>query len=191
MSDSQLSAWNKRQPETLNYLRPNAFRFGIKAIPKVTYFCNEVAIPAIELGVAPAKNPFTDIPLPGEKLTFGELTIKFLLQEDMANYMELYNWLKGLGFPSDRSQHDKLRRGVSQTPPEVNNKATQGEYSDATLLILDSNNEAVATVTFIDCFPTSLSTLPFDATNPSVEYFQCTATFRYQQFIVERMEKST
>jgi hypothetical protein len=136
-------------------------------------------------------NSFVDLPVPGEKLQFGPLSIRFLLQEDMANYTELYNWLMGLGFPKDRGQHDRLRRGVSQRPPEVNNKATVGEYSDATLLILDSNNQSVASIAFFDCFPVSLSTLPFDATNPTVEYFQCSATFRYQRFEIERVVKTT
>lgn len=191
MSDSQLQAWNKRQPETLNYLKPNSFRFGIKSIPKVTYFCNSVNLPELTLGVATASNPFVDVPVPGEKLNFGSLTIKFLLQEDMANYTELYNWMIGLGFPENRGQHDRLRRGASQRPPEVNNKDTRGEYSDASLLILDSNNEAVATFNFIDCFPVALSGLPFDATSTNIEYFQCSATFRFTRFEIERENKLT
>ena len=191
MSQSQLEAWSKRQPENLNYLRPNGFRFGIHSLPKVSYFCNRVSIPEISLGTAVVPNSWRDLPLPGEKLSYGQLTIGFLLQEDMANYMELYNWLMGLGFPKDRSQHDRLRKGQPQTPPEVNNKASKGEVSDATLLILDSNNQAVASIMFIELFPVALSTLPFDATSQDVQYIQCSATFQYNRFEVDRVVKST
>lgn len=191
MSASQLTAWSKKQPENLNYLRPNGFRFGIHSIPKVSYFCNQISLPDISLGVATVGNSFIDLPLPGEKLKFGDLSIRFLIQEDLANYMELFNWLKGLGFPDDRKQHDRLRKGLPQNFPEVNNKNSAGEFSDATLQILDSNNEAVATVMFYDCFPVALSTLPFDATTGEVEYFQCAATFKFRRFEMERVVKST
>ena len=49
--------------------------------------------------------PLADVPYPGEKVTFGDLIIRFLIQEDMTNYKELYNWLIGLGSPEKSEQY--------------------------------------------------------------------------------------
>jgi hypothetical protein len=40
-----------------------------------------------------------DIELPGDKLIFGDLTLRFLVDEDLENYLEIQNWMRGLGYP--------------------------------------------------------------------------------------------
>ena len=42
----------------------------------------------------------------GDDLTFDNLEITFLVDEKLANYIELHNWLVGIGFPS---QEDSLQ----------------------------------------------------------------------------------
>lgn len=186
-----LESWLRKQPENLNYVRPNGFKFVLTALPKVTYFCNKVNLPAMTFGMAVTPSPFIDWKHTGDKMQFGELTIEFLVQEDFANYTELYNWMVGLGFPDDRSQFAKIQTGRAQTPPEVNGKIGPGEYSDATLIVLDSNNDPIANIIFYECFPISLSSLPFDATISEVSYFQCSATFGCRKFVIDRVDKST
>jgi len=88
--------WDLRQPDMLDFLRPNGFYFLVQNLPQVTYFCQAANIPGINLGYAIQPTPFINIPKPGEKIDFGELTIKFLIQETMANYIELYNWIIAL-----------------------------------------------------------------------------------------------
>ena len=100
--------WTARQPEELDFLRPNGFRFMIQSLPKVTYFCQAATIPNISLGYATQSTPFVDIPRPGEKIDFSELTIKFIIQEDMANYIELFDWMIALGFPENHRQFQQL-----------------------------------------------------------------------------------
>ena len=53
----------------------------------------------LDLGVATQNNYLTDIPRPGEKITFGDLTLSFLVDEDLSNYLEIQNWMRGIGFP--------------------------------------------------------------------------------------------
>ena len=52
-------------------------------------------------------------------------------------------------------------------------------FCDGTLRILNSNFREVAKVKFNDLFPTSLTSLDFDATNTDVQYFTAEATFKY------------
>lgn len=191
MPAGSLQNWERKNPEELDYLRPNGFRFLIHSLPKVTYFVQAANIPEINLGVAPQATPLVDIPRPGEKLTFSDLTIRFMIQEDLANYTELYNWMTGLGFPTSRGQYQNLAGGFSITPPEVNYKQSAGEYSDATLLILGSDNKAVAQLLFYDCFPVSLSGAEFDISTANTQYFQASATFKYRQFVLDRIDKTT
>lgn len=192
--------WDSKQPDQLNYLRPNGFRFIIQSLPKVTYFCQAANIPSINLGFAVQPTSLINIPRPGEKIDFGELTVRFLIQEDMANYIELYNWITALGFPSDHSQFQSRFIQQSFRNPQVNNtdmgantvltvprKTDLTEYSDATLMVLDSNNNSVAQLDFADCFPTSLSGVDFDISSGQTQYFSAVAVFKYRVFTVKSL----
>jgi len=185
------AAWINRQPDELDYLRPNGFRFLIQSLPKVTYFCQAANIPSMSLGVAIQPTPLINIPKPGEKLDFGELTIRFMIQEDMANYVELYNWMIGLGFPESHRQFQNRVSQQSFRTPAVNSDPTikrttdLPEYSDAVLMVLDSNYNPIVRLNFIDCFPISLSGLDFDVSSGNTQYFVGNATFKYRMFTIE------
>jgi hypothetical protein len=177
-------------PTTYDYLRPNAFRFSVKDIPNVSFTCQSANLPQLALGFASQPTPFTDIPRIGDKLDFGEFTIRFLISEDMSNYIEIYNWLVALGFPKDYTQFNALiKNRPSRFPFKVNQ---QGEsevlaYSDATLTILDSTNTPKVNIIYKDIFPVSLEGLDFDIASAGVEYFTAIASFKYTLFEVERL----
>lgn len=182
--------WVNRQPDELDYLRPNAFRFNIQSLPKVNYFCQSANIPSINLGYATQSTPLRDIPLPGEKVDFGDLIIKFMIQEDMANYIELFNWIISLGFPDNHAQFQTRINQQSFRNPSENTTARKSdlyEYSDATLLVLDSDNLPIARLNFMDCFPISLTGLDFDISSGNVQYFAAQAVFKYRSFTVESL----
>jgi hypothetical protein len=87
------------QPENRNFLSPTGFKFSLKRTPKVAFFCNSANIPDITLGIAVQPTYLKDIELPGDKLIFGDLTLRFLVDEDLKNYLEIQNWMRGLGYP--------------------------------------------------------------------------------------------
>ncbi|MEE3228049.1 MAG: hypothetical protein VX237_03000, partial [Chloroflexota bacterium] len=80
------------QPTNLNLLQTVAFETNFLRIPNVSYFCQSVNIPGMVLGTALQPTPFSDIPIEGEKLTFDQLNISFLVDEDLQNYQEIYSW---------------------------------------------------------------------------------------------------
>jgi hypothetical protein len=94
-----MSAAFANQIGNRNFLSPAGFRFTLAKEPKAAFFCNAVRIPEITLPVATQPSYLKDIDVPGEKLTYGDLTIKFLIDENLENYMAIHNWLTGLGFP--------------------------------------------------------------------------------------------
>jgi hypothetical protein len=180
--------YNNSLPKTYDYLRPNAFRFNVKDIPNASFTCQSANIPDIQLGFAVQPTPFVDIPTIGDKINFGELAIRFLISEDMSNYLELYRWIVALGFPKDYNQFSTFVKDRPSRFPFVTRLDGTSEilaYSDATLTILDSTNTAKVNIIFKNLFPTSLSALDFDIASGSVEYFTAIASFKYTIFEVE------
>ena len=180
--------WQSRQPSNLNYLRANGFLFMVQNLPKVSYFCQVANVPTINLGVARQPTPFVDIPHPGEKLQFGELVLRFKVQENLENFMEIFTWFVGLGFPVSRDQFKNYVSGQAFRYPQINAEGPQ--LSDATLLVLDANNNPSAQFNFVDCFPTSLSDMNFDISSGEAQYFQSTVSFAYSYYTVESLVTS-
>ena len=160
-----------------NFLSPTGFKFSIKRIPKVAYFCNQANIPSLDLGVANQPTYLKDIPTPGDKVDFGDLNVRFLVDEDLGNYAQLQRWIRGLGFPESLQEFIDLEKDATMPANYYN----QGDdiYSDGTLQILSSNFNAKFNVMFKDLWPYSLSTLNFDATDTDIEYFTADASFKY------------
>lgn len=179
-------AWQSRQPENINFLRPHGFRFLISRLPNVTYFCQSANIPEVSLGVATRATPFVDHPVPGEKLVYSPLSLRFIVHEDMLNYIELYDWMTRLGFPVNREQFASLKRQQGFRMPATADASFTGEYSDCTLLILNSNNLPVCRINFANAFPVSLSALEFNTTEGSgTQYLTAVVNFRYDTFTID------
>tara|TARA_B100000902_G_scaffold292563_1_gene278989 strand:+ start:427 stop:1005 length:579 start_codon:yes stop_codon:yes gene_type:complete len=178
-------SWSENNPNELDYLRPNAFKFQIHNIPNTNYFCNAANIPEMNLPPAIQPTPFVDVGNPGDKIEFGTLMIRFLIQEDMKNYKELYDWMVGLGFPQDYLQSEEWSNKQDYRFPDVTNYQAQKQKSDATLILLDSNNNPKINITFVDSFPISLQGLDFEISTGSTEYMQGVAMFKYSYYELE------
>ena len=90
---------SSRQIENRNFLSPNGFRFALRRSPQVAFFCNQANIPDMTLGVATQATYLKDIPVPGDKIEFGDLNLRFLVDEDLGNYMEIQNGFVDLDIP--------------------------------------------------------------------------------------------
>ncbi len=179
-----------RQPTALDYSSPTQFRFLINQLPKVQYFTTEANIPGITLGEGQFNTPLKDIELLGDKLTYEDLTITFIVDENLENYIEMHTWLTGIGFPKDRKQFSEFRSATSnmsvKTRGESNDigdvRASTPELamtSDSVLTILTNKNNPVVECRFRDVFPTSLSGLTYSQNQTDVEYLTATVNFKY------------
>ena len=172
--------------ENRNFLSPVGFKFSLKRAPGVAFFCNQANIPSMDLGIAEQPTYLRDIPTPGDKIQFGDLTLRFLVDEDLVNYMELQRWIRGLGYPEDMDEFRKLE-GEAVMPGNFGNSGDQ-IYSDGTLQILSSNLVPQFQVVFTDLFPYTLSTVTFDATDTDIEYFTADVSFKYTIYNLTDME---
>ena len=185
-----------RQPDQLDYASPTQFRFGIHQLPKVEFFTVSANLPGISAGTATHPTPYKDIPIMGEKLDYENLSISFIVDEYLENYISLHEWMIGIGFPEKREQFRTYRDVTSNTPagggtPKVDRigKATadRAMYSDAFLQILSNKNNPILEVSFENAFPISLSALDFTQTATDVEYMIATAEFAYQIYEIKTL----
>ena len=185
-----------RQPDQLDYASPTQFRFGIHQLPKVEFFTVSANLPGISAGVVTHATPFKDIPTMGEKLEYENLSISFIVDEYLENYISLHNWMVGIGFPEKREQFRTFRDVTSDTPASGKTPSTDlvgkaipdiAMYSDAFLQILSNKNNPIVEVNFENIFPISLSALDFTQTATDVEYIVATAEFAYQIYEIKTL----
>ena len=62
-----------KQIQNRNFLSPAGFKFTLQKAPKVDFFSKSVSIPNLTLGAAVQSSYFRDIPVPGDKLQYGDL----------------------------------------------------------------------------------------------------------------------
>ena len=193
-----------RQPTKLDYASPTQFKFSILKLPKVEYFCTAVNIPGIELSGASQATPLKDIPIPGNKLTYEPLQMRFIVDENLENFQEIHGWLVGLGYPRDHTEFQNLLasgtdrfpgRGTAvKTEPGKDRNATAdtgGTYSDATLTVLTSKNNAQVEIRFRDVYPTGLTGLQYDQQASDVDYLTATVSFNYLVYDFANVGSST
>jgi len=156
-----------------NFLSPVGFKFTIAKNSKVTFFCNTAKIPRITLGTETFSNYLKDLDIPGDKISYEDLTIKFIVDEDLENYMVVHNWITGLGFPESAQQYKSL------TTNEDGTRDPNEAYSDGSLYVLNSNFNTNFIVKFKDLYPIDLTPLEFDSTATDIQYFTAGVTFKY------------
>ncbi|NWJ44137.1 hypothetical protein HX837_08075 [Marine Group I thaumarchaeote] len=147
------------QPKNMNPLADVQFKFVIGALPNVTFFVQSTALPGITLAPLDIGLPQrTGLALNTGVIQYEELTIAFLVDEYLKNWMEVYNWI--LGNPSETS-------GV--------------------LTILSSSMNPTMEAHFKQLFPTSLSALEFDSTTADPTYQQASVSFKYTSYTIKSL----
>jgi hypothetical protein len=167
------------EPTNKNFLSPLGFDFRIKKLPTTNFFVTRANVPGFNLGVVESPTPFVRMPIPGDKIQFNELQVTFKIDEDMKNYLEIFNWIMGMGFPEKYDQYAALK-----------NKARgsgEGIYSDGILTIMTSAMNPNIEFTFKNAFPYSLTDVEFNTSSADVEYLEATVGFRFELFTVNAL----
>ena len=116
-----------------------------------------------------------NLPVEGDTLTFESLSLSFIVDEDLQNYIEMYNWMTALGFPRDFSQFRALQKPVEDASGKEDSK-----YSDLTIILHTNKSNPNYRVVFSDLFPTSLSSIQLDATPTGMDPIVVDATFNFR-----------
>ena len=124
--------------------------------------------------VLEGKRVFVSGTVPGDQIQFEDLTLQFIVDENLENFLEIHSWIYGLGYPDSVSQFESIV--IDRETSEIDNLK---QFSDGTLTVLNSNFNPMAYIKFKDMFPVSLSTLEFTASENDYTYFTATVTFKY------------
>jgi len=177
-------------PNNINPLSPTGFRLSITKLPEISFFCQSATLPSMSLDPVEVGTPFSINKVPGELLSFENLTVNFIIDETMSNYSALWNWLAGLGFPQNYLQYQTLVTTAANSSTTASTPAIpafgtlQGNYSDGSLVILGSNNEPVKTISFVDIHPIALGTIEFQSNVDDIQYLTGSATFGYTYYTI-------
>ena len=144
----------------VNFLSPIGFKITInrERYANTEYFITSFGIPDISSSEVPMQFRGGIAYNPGETREFGALNLRFVIDEDMKNYTEIYDWME--------DNTNKVQR------------------SDIILSVMSAHNKVNKQFQFKNAFPTSLSGVEFNAQLTDVEYLQADVTFRYDEFTI-------
>jgi hypothetical protein len=163
-------------PSSLDRSLQPLFKLQFDKLPNVTYMSYSVSLPSVSLNPVLQPTPFRDRPMAGGKLNFDPLTLNYIVQENLANYIELLNWMNGIGL---------VTSGDNYAAYKAANK--DNIYSDAKLTILSGKYNPLVVVTFVDCWPTNIGALAYDAQTTEATTVTSDATFAYSYYTVESL----
>lgn len=161
-------------PTNRNFLSPLNFTFRIKKAPNVNFFIQEVNLPEIFVPSVDIKNEHVTVPYPGEHLFYGDLKLKFLVDEDLLNYLEIHNWIIAYGKPQSYQQYKDIA--------SINQFTGEGIVSDISLIITNSVHYANYEVVYTDAYPVRLSGLQFKTNDADIKFITAEATFKYTYY---------
>ena len=157
-------------PTTNNYLTSNRFKFSIQRCPNIAHFCQRINVPSIGFGNSIQANPTgIEIRRPGTRYAFEDISLGFLVDENMKNWLEIFEWLKSIG----------IYTGCKETIKE------DDKVSTAYLLITNSAYVPIINVTYHNIFPVMLTSIDFDSTLGDAEPVIATATFAFTHYDIE------
>ena len=164
-------------PTNRNFLSPLNFRLVLQKAPLLNFFLQGASIPGLTFaGNVIMPTPLLDIPIPGERLVYSPLTVSFMVDEDMTNYLEIFNWMISLA--ANDLQPSIAYRAQTSIEADVNSR----DRSDIKLMILTSSKNPNIEVNFIDAFPSQLGELNFNTTATGVNYLESSVTFEYVKY---------
>lgn len=156
-----------------NFLSPLGYKLTLARAPAVVYNVQNIRFPGVQMSSGESPTPFVPIPTTG-KLTYSPLDVQFRLNEDMTDYLEIYNWMVALASPVDFTAYKALQ--------DAKPGATQALYSDVNLQIMNSSMNSNISITFYDAFPVAIGDIEFNSTDSSVNYIECSVEFKYLRY---------
>ena len=161
--------WYKEQPSNRNFLNPIGYILKLEKFEGVDFFCQTANVPDVQMPTTEVASPFRNLPIiPGGGVTFGDFSVRFIVDEDLKNYNAIYSWIR------DNGNADQMQRET-----EFGDIYTHGQ-----LHIVTSHFNPAFIVDFKNIFPVSLSGLQFDATITDVEYITAEVTFKHQEYSI-------
>lgn len=168
-----MSALDKN-PSSVNLLSNLGYKLLIKKCPNVNYFIQKSNLPGISSASVEVPTPLATINQIPDHLRFEDFYIQFKVNEDLSNWLEIHDWMRGITPTSNFNEYiEEKKRGLR---------------SDIILTILNSSKNPIFAITYQDAFPVSLSQIPFDSDTNDVGFITATAVFKYTLYKIEKLK---
>ena len=158
-----------------NYLSPTNFSVSIQRLPHVEFFTQKLTIPDVTSSPVNLNTPLKNFYTPPSELSYSDLTLEMIVDENMNNYKEILNWMEGYGSPESTDQYKRIA------------ESKDGLVSDIIVIVTNSHKNPHLRFTFTNCFPTSLGSISLDVNVQDVSYATSSITFRYDVFKMEQL----
>jgi hypothetical protein len=171
-----------------NFAQSTKFKLNFSRLPYMTFFCNSVNLPGVSAGSTQQFTPFSDAPVPGDKIQYETLDVSFMVDEDYMSWFTIHDWIRGMTFPTSFSEYKNLAL-QQRTLPQSSMVARQDkpQYSDATLNIFTNKNNSNINIMFKDCFPITLSSIKFSTQDSADVIITGDASFKFAYYDINRV----
>tara|TARA_B100000965_G_C19443446_1_gene691940 strand:+ start:321 stop:902 length:582 start_codon:yes stop_codon:yes gene_type:complete len=179
------ATWDGSLPDNLSYLAPTQFELLVKKLPNTKYFATGVNVPSVTVGESIQPTGLgVNIKLPGDKIAYGEMTITFIVDENMENWTEMFNWMEGITASTDTEKYRLLVGGNKRQDQAQDGSGDPEEmYSDMTIVVTTAANNPNRYIRIKDAYPSSLGEIAMDTTVAGgLSYVTCTASFQFTSF---------
>jgi hypothetical protein len=146
-----------------NFLNPSSFVMSLdsQTYSGAEFTIQSASIPDVSSEGAILAFKSVNTAMAADKIVYSPLEVSFLIDEDLLNYKEIYDWIKS---------------NIETDQPITNH------VRDLTLTIMSSHSNVAKQIRFIDAQPTSLSSLPFEITTVDAEYLTAVVSFQYSYY---------
>ena len=161
-------------------LNKNNFRLLIDKVPTVEYYVQGVNIPSVSFTevVQPA-GVGVDAYFPGDKVSFDTLNVTFLVDEDLENYKEMYDWMSSIVPINNSDDYGSITGSTKNTLGVANQSGDALKTSSMITLVTNTNkNLPNRYFRFYDAFPISLGGLEL-LSGSETEPVTCEVQFRF------------
>jgi hypothetical protein len=179
-------AVTNRNPANKDILQTTKFRFNFTRLQNITFFCQTINLPGVSLTEITRNTPFIDLYVPGEKMIYDTLNITFLVDEDLRGWQSLHDWIRAMTFPTDFKEYRDLSK-LSSTASYRQSARLPPQYSDAELTVYTNKNNVNFKIMFKDVFPTTVSSILFNASDNAENITTADASFRFSYYDIERI----
>lgn len=163
------------KPTTYNLLTANQFKFTTSRIPILSQFVTGVNIPSIEFVSTDLKTAYgVNYPIGTGKYIFSDLTVSFLVDEELEAWREVYEWIRRLGPMNDASE-------------EIMYKNCYESTTTAELTVMNKVYKPNFKFTFYNFFPIALTGFSFTTTAADTLQISSAATFRFLYYELEKL----
>lgn len=162
---------------TPNFYAGTSVTIDIKKAPMTSLMVQEVTLPDLSTGFASQPTPFRDVNVQPDKLIIGDLRIRMKLEENLENYIEIVNWIKGVTFPKAFDQY----KAASAQPDG------DGIYSDIFVTLMTNTGNPNIEFQFLNCFPVDIGGFNVETSADEVPYISVDVTFKTNDFQIKKL----